>query len=148
MKRKTKFYYKDEKETMKELGLTPVAGSGSGWLNKEDGENEIYLAQLKSTDKSQITIHKEDLNKLEYHAQNSNKIPLFIVKFLQTEEVYIMVNKDDIKNFTFNENKNILHSVNDDNEIIEVKKKKISSTKEARDKFNKEMEEKWKKVKK
>ena len=148
MKRKTKFYYKDEKETMKELGLTPVVGSGSGWLDKEDGENEIYLAQLKSTDKSQITIHKEDLNKLEYHAQNSNKIPLFVVKFLQTEEVYIMINKDDIKNFTFNENKKVLYGVNDDNETTEVKKKKISSTKEARDKFNKEMEEKWKKVKK
>lgn len=149
MKRKTKFYYKDEKETMKDLGLNPVVGSGSGWLHKEDGENEKYLAQLKSTDKTQITIHKEDINKLEYHAQISNKVPLFIIKFLQTNEVYILINKEDINEFSFieNINKNILIT-EEETETYEIKKEKIKSSKKAREQFNKEMEEKWKKVKK
>ena len=48
--RKQKFWFKNEKRVMKRLGFEPVPGSCSGWVNKEDGENEFALAQLKSTD--------------------------------------------------------------------------------------------------
>ena len=50
MKRTGKFYFRNEKEVLKSLGLTPTPQSGAGWVAKEDGENEIILAQLKSTD--------------------------------------------------------------------------------------------------
>ena len=40
MKRSGKFYSKNEKETLKKLGLKPIAFSGAGWISKEDGESE------------------------------------------------------------------------------------------------------------
>ena len=72
MKRTGKFYYRNEKETLRKLGLTPVAGSGSGWIDKEDGESDIALVQLKSTDSSRYTLDMLDMKKLEYHASVSN----------------------------------------------------------------------------
>ena len=47
---KAKFWFKNEKRVMKRLGFEPVPGSGSGGVNKEDGENEFALAQLKATE--------------------------------------------------------------------------------------------------
>jgi Holliday junction resolvase len=95
-KRSTKFYRKNEIEVMLKLGLKPTKNSGAGWLEKEDGENEYILAQLKSTDKSQITIKKLDIEKLEYHAIVSHKIPVFIIQFLKTNEFYFLAKIDDI----------------------------------------------------
>ena len=43
--RKQKFWFKNEKRVMKRLGFEPVPGSGSGWVNKEDGENENLLGK-------------------------------------------------------------------------------------------------------
>ena len=37
MKRSGKFYSKNEKETLKKLGLKPIAFSGAGWIDKEAG---------------------------------------------------------------------------------------------------------------
>ena len=44
MKRSGKFYRKNEKEIMRSLGLKPVAGSGCGWLDKEDGQNDYHCS--------------------------------------------------------------------------------------------------------
>ena len=92
----TKFYRKNEAEVMLSLGLKPTKNSGAGWIEKEDGENEYILAQLKSTNKSQITIKKLDIEKLEYHAIVSHKIPVFILQFLKTNELYFLAKIDDI----------------------------------------------------
>ena len=55
--RSGKFYRKNEREVMKNLGLKPTKNSGSGWIEKEDGENETIIAQLKSTDSESIKVN-------------------------------------------------------------------------------------------
>lgn len=92
MKRQAKFYKRHEKVVMKKLGLEPVVGSGSGWINKEDGESEYFMAQLKSTDKNSFTIKREDLDKLEYHAMVAHKLPVFVNEFLTDGEIYLTIN--------------------------------------------------------
>lgn len=50
MKRSGKFYRKNEAEVMESLGLKPTKNSGSGWVEKEDGQSDEIICQLKSTD--------------------------------------------------------------------------------------------------
>ena len=52
MKRSGKFWYRNEKKTLEALGFKQIPGSGNGFAAKEDGENELALVQLKSTDSS------------------------------------------------------------------------------------------------
>lgn len=80
-KKTSKFYFKNEKELMKSLGLNPTPGSGNKII-KEDGRNDKVVAQLKSTQGSQITIQLTDLNTLLYNATISHKLPLFINQFI------------------------------------------------------------------
>ena len=49
MKRSGKFYRKNEKEVMESLGLKATYNSGSGWIEKEDGQN-IKLSDLNEKD--------------------------------------------------------------------------------------------------
>ncbi len=81
MKRQVKYWFKNEKELMRSLGMKGVAGSGNGVI-KEDGQNEHLIAQLKSTDGNQITIKQADLNTLFYNAAVAHKLPLFINQFI------------------------------------------------------------------
>ena len=91
MKRSGKFYRKNEAEVMKSLGLTPTKNSGSGWIEKEDGQSEHVICQLKSTDANSIKINKKDLDTLQYNASVSHKIPVFAIQFLQSNEVYLII---------------------------------------------------------
>jgi len=95
-KRSIKFYRKNEEEVMLKLGFNPTKNSGAGWLEKEDGQNDYLIAQLKSTDKNQIAVKKIDLDKLEYNAIVAHKIPVFIIQFLKTNELYFLAKIDDI----------------------------------------------------
>ena len=82
MKKKTsKFYFKNEKELMRSLGLNPTPGSGNKII-KEDGQSDKIIAQLKSTEGSQITIKLSDLNILLYNATVTHKLPIFINQFV------------------------------------------------------------------
>lgn len=96
MKRSGKFYYNNEKKVLKSLGLIPAPGSGSGWIIKEDGENETIMVQLKSTDASSYRLDMLDMKKLEYHAAVSHKHPLFLVQFLQHDRIYAIVDLDSL----------------------------------------------------
>lgn len=80
-KRNVKYWFKNEKELMCSLGLKGTPGSGNGII-KEDGQNEYIIAQLKSTDKSQITIKLVDVNSLFFNASVTNKLPIFINQFI------------------------------------------------------------------
>lgn len=95
-KRSGKFYRKNEAEVMKRLGFKPTKNSGSGWIEKEDGENEHCLCQLKSTDAKSISINKLDIDKLLYHASVSKKLPIFAIQFIEEDEVYLLVKPDDL----------------------------------------------------
>ena len=96
MARSGKFWYKNEREVMELLGMHQVPGSGNGWVSKEDGENENVLCQLKSTDASSIRVQKQDIDKLEYHALVSKKLPVFAIQFVMSGQVYILMKPQDV----------------------------------------------------
>lgn len=89
MSKNVKWYFKNEKRIMKKLGFTPTQGSGSGWISKEDGENDYFLAQLKSTSANSYSIKRDDLDKLEYHSNVVHKIPVFVVQFIDDGKIYL-----------------------------------------------------------
>lgn len=165
-KRTGKFYNKNEKETLLKLGLTPAPQSGAGWIVKEDGENEDFMVQLKSTDASSYRIDMLDIKKLEYHASVSNKIPMFLIQFLKQDKLYCLLEVNELLSVNTLEKLNKLYSVNllnlsklnlsnltnrrtheEENLVIEenteIQKPKIKSSKNAREKFFKEREEKY-----
>ncbi len=96
-KRTGKFYRKNEAEVMRSLGLVPTKNSGSGWIEKEDGQNEYIIAQLKSTDAESIRLVLNDIHKLEYNAAVAHKVPLFVIQFLGTGEIFILAKPLDMK---------------------------------------------------
>lgn len=91
MRRSGKEYRNNEKEVMLMLGLEPTKNSGSGWIEKEDGQSEDVLCQLKSTDAQSIKVAKYDLDTLQYNAAVSHKLPVFAVQFLGSNEVYLVL---------------------------------------------------------
>ena len=91
--KRAKFWFKNEKEVMRSLGFEPVKGSGSGWVHKEDGESDVALAQLKSTEAESYKLNYLDIKKLEYHASVAHKIPVFVIEFLN-RGTYVMLNVD------------------------------------------------------
>lgn len=156
-KRSTKFYRKNEAEVMKSIGFKPTKNSGAGWIEKEDGENDFALCQLKSTDALSISIKQNDLHILEQHAMQSHKLPIFAFQFLNTNEIWIAIKPehisllkslveneitaDDLKNNEF---------VVDNQEKQEYNKsiaeKDIKKSFKARQKYNQEKErekQKW-----
>ena len=150
--RSGKFYRKNEREVMKNLGLKPTKNSGSGWIEKEDGENETIIAQLKSTDSESIKVNLLDLKKLFYHADISHKTGIFVIQFLQENEEFIIISPEDLqkvaKGLKDNNNYNytILNKVpqNEFSYISETQTKtdKIKSgSKNARSNFYKQREE-------
>ena len=97
MKMSGKFYRKNEKEVMEQLGFMPTPNSGSGWIVKEDGQSEDMICQLKSTDASSIGIKLADIHTLQYNSQTEHKIPVFAIQFLKTNEVFLLVSPDNIQ---------------------------------------------------
>lgn len=97
MKRSGKFYRKNEKEVMEQLGFVPTPNSGSGWVVKEDGQNDNMICQLKSTDALSINIKLADIEKLQYNSSVSHKIPVFVIQFLRTNDVFLLVSPDNIE---------------------------------------------------
>lgn len=95
-KRSGKFYRKNEREVMSSLGFEPTPNSGSGWIVKEDGQNENAICQLKSTDSKSIRIDQKDIETLEYNASVSHKIPVFAIQFLNTDEVFLIIRPENL----------------------------------------------------
>lgn len=95
-KRSGKFYRKNEREVMEQLGLKPTVNSGSGWIEKEDGQNDAVICQLKSTDAQSITVKLDDIKTLQYNAQTEHKLPVFAIQFLQSNEVFVLVSPEDL----------------------------------------------------
>lgn len=95
-KRSTKWYRKNEVEVMHRLGLKPTKNSGAGWIEKEDGQSEQCICQLKSTDKQSISIKQNDIHILEQNAAIAHKLPVFALQFLNTGEVWVMIRPEDL----------------------------------------------------
>jgi hypothetical protein len=157
MRRSGKFYRTNEKEVMKSLGLQPTPNSGSGWIVKEDGQNEQIICQLKSTDAQSISISQKDIRILEDNALTTHKLPMFAIQFLNTNEVFLLVRPEHITSVgNYIETGEVI-----DNDIITggidwsstesistVNSKIIKSSEDAREQFHKERENKYKKEKK
>ena len=93
----SRFWFKNEKEVLRSLGLTPTKGSGSGQVEKEDGYNDDVLLQLKSTAARQITVHKKDVDDLVLHASVEHRAPVFAVNFIEDGSVWLMVRPQDVQ---------------------------------------------------
>lgn len=153
MKRSGKFYRKNEAEVMRSLGLNPTYNSGSGWIEKEDGQNDYIICQLKSTDAQSIKVNQKDIRILENNAMVCHKIPVFCINFLNTNENWIMVkpkdlqyvseyiNTGEIKDFDLGVD---LSNAKENNVVV---KNVIKSSGNAREEFNKERESKYIKFK-
>jgi hypothetical protein len=166
-KRSGKFYSKNEKQTLRSLGLKPAPASGAGWVVKEDGENETLMVQLKSTDALSYRITRLDMKKLEFHAEVSNKVPVFLVQFLKDDKLYAIVDVNNIDDLFYGLkgirpnssiiNNNILYNNTDlsvyssvdkstsEYPSISVNRKEIKTSKSSRDKFFLEQEKKFRK---
>jgi hypothetical protein len=96
-KRTTKFYRANEADVMSALGFIPTKNSGAGWVEKEDGQNEYLIAQLKSTDAESIRIQQKDITILEYNATVAHKIPCFVIQFLNNNDVFVMARPNDLQ---------------------------------------------------
>lgn len=68
-------------------------------IEKEDGQSEYCICQLKSTDNKSISIKQDDLHILEYNAAISHKLPVFAFQFLNTDEVWVAIKETDIEAF-------------------------------------------------
>lgn len=156
MKRSGKFYRKNEADVMRSLGLEPTPNSGSGWLVKEDGQSEYIICQLKSTDANSIKVNKKDLDVLSYNAAVAHKLPVFAIQFLQSSEVYLIVKPEMLCEAAKYIETGEYESANEfvgidlsEHETMTSKTKKvIKSSSNARERFNKENEKKFKKEKK
>lgn len=147
-KRSGKFYRQNEAEVMKALGLKPTKNSGAGWIEKEDGQNDYLIAQLKSTDAMSIRIQQKDINTLEENARVCHKVPLFVIQFLNNNDVFIMARPEDMEQVVKYINTGKCERPPE--AILECsdKPKKsdkpvIKSSKSQREKFYKEREKLW-----
>lgn len=165
LKRSGKFYRKNEAEVMESLGLKPTINSGSTWIEKEDGQSEDIICQLKSTDAQSIRIAKKDIDTLIYNSMVVHKTPIFAIQFLSTNEVFLLIRPEDISEVSksLKEAPLNLQSIQsstqflgiengpnkplkmDNEEIDSVPKRIIKSGGSTRKQLEKEREEKYKK---
>lgn len=153
MRRSFKFYRKNEAEVMHSLGMKETKNSGSGWVEKEDGQNEYLICQLKSTDAQSIKINQKDIRMLEKNALVAHKIPVFAIQFLNTGEVWLMSRPSDIFDVA-----SVLNgmAVEKPDTIVDIEDvlcprqvlepaRSIKSSKSAREQFYKENNKKYEK---
>ena len=150
MRRSGKFYRRNEREIMEQLGLKPTINSGSGWIEKEDGQSEDLICQLKSTDANSIKVDKKDLDTLNHNAVVSHKLPVFAIQFLKSNEIYL--SPDNLKDIAKYLKTGTIETGLIDLDLTEAKElkkknKTIKSSIESREEYNKEVENKFKKGK-
>lgn len=150
-KRSTKFYRKNEEEVMTALGLKPTKNSGSGWIEKEDGQNDYIICQLKSTDAQSIRVNQKDIRILERNASIAHKLPVFAIQFLNTGEVWLMAKPEDFTSISeyieTGKTEDITFSI----DLLEAEdktifvNKTIGSSSRAREQFHRQREKRFEK---
>lgn len=152
--RSFKFYRKNEEEVMESLGLKPTKNSGSGWIEKEDGQNDYVICQLKSTDAQSIKVNQKDIRTLEKNAMIEHKIPMFAIQFLNTGEVWLMLKPEDLPDaaeyiLTGSIKENRLEQLGIDLEASEdlraISHKSIKSSGSSRERFHEQQNKKYNK---
>lgn len=135
---------------MESLGLKPTLNSGSTWIEKEDGQNDYVICQLKSTDAQSIKVNQKDIRILEKNALVSHKIPVFAIQFLNTNEVWLMVKPNDLQsvNEYLETGECKIERINLIDDKPKTTRKVISSSSKAREEFANEQIKKYDKTKK
>lgn len=132
-KRSTRFYRKNEAEVMEALGLRPTKNSGAGWVEKEDGQNDHLIAQLKSTDAASIKVNLRDIEIMEANALVSHKVPVFVIQFLGTGDIFVMARPSDMEQVVEYINTGSCQRPTDGFELTEGKKPKVKQIKSSED---------------
>lgn len=151
MKRSGKWYRKNEADVMSMLGLQPTKNSGSGWIEKEDGQSDEIICQLKSTDASSIRVVKQDLDTLDHNAYVAHKLPVFAIQFLQSGEVYLVLKPEVLQDVSKYLRTGELSKVNNfdfdvtEHAPVERPKRIIRSSSSAREALVKEHEARYRK---
>jgi len=146
--RGTKFYRKNEAILMKQLGLKPTSNSGAGWIEKADGQNEHIICELKSTDAMSASVKLKDIVKLEDQAIVCGKVPAFVIQFLQSDDVFLIVRPSaikDVANYLETGEYKPPERLVEINESKTSDKVKVVSSSKARQKFWDERSERYKK---
>ena len=130
-KRTTRFYRRNEEEVMEALGLQPTKNSGAGWVEKEDGQNDYLIAQLKSTDASSIRIQLKDIEVLEANALVCHKVPMFVIQFLGTGDTFIMARPGDMQQVVSYINTGVCERPTDGFDLSQGKKPQVKSIKSS-----------------
>lgn len=130
-KRTTRFYRRNEEEVMEALGLQPTKNSGAGWVEKEDGQNDHLIAQLKSTDANSIRVQLKDIEVLEANALVAHKVPMFVIQFLGTGDIFIMARPSDMEQVVEYINTGNCQRPTDGFELTEGKKPKVTKIKSS-----------------
>lgn len=134
-KRTSKFWYDNERVKMEKLGLQSQPRSGAGPVHKEDGVNDYVLCQLKSTEGMSITVKRDDVEKLIYHADLINKVPIFVLDFLP-DTLLVAAPVNELGNLADYLNKDLYtkqhhaeeyKNISDEPEVKKKTKKKIKS---------------------
>lgn len=158
MKRSGKFYRRNESDVMQMLGLHPTKNSGSGWIEKEDGQSENVICQLKSTDAQSIKVNKKDLDTLQYNAAVSHKLPVFAIQYISSNEVYLVLKPEALSEVaeylktgeyrTGAVQEFIGIDLSEREDMLATPRRTIKSSSVARDAFNEENASKYRKERK
>ena len=152
-RRTTRWYRRNEEVIMSALGFNPTINSGAGWIEKEDGQNDYLIAQLKSTDAESIRIHKQDIRILEHNAAVAHKVPCFVIQFIDTDDVFIMARPSDLQEVSAYITTGACQLPPDEFNIVEgkdhkvINKNPVKSSSEGRNDFwesKRKEDEKWK----
>lgn len=153
MKRSGKWYRRNERDVMEMLGMEPTPNSGSGWVVKEDGQNDHVVCQLKSTDANSIRINKKDIDTLEHNAAVEHKVPVFAIQFINAGQVYLVIKPSaigDVQRYLKtgkNETQDFLGIDEMELEPVQTcRTSTIRSSSEARLQFEEDRKNKYKKV--
>lgn len=138
---------------MESLGLKPTKNSGSGWIEKEDGQNDYVICQLKSTDAQSIKVNQKDLRVLEKNAGIEHKYPVFAIQFLNTGEVWLMVRPEEltevsnyIKDGKTTRPSSIFTELIEPEEMYVQQEMKVTSSSGARERFHGMQQRKYNKT--
>lgn len=81
---------RQEKREARKFGGRARKGSGCGPNNKGDVETKVFLIECKRTDKKQIVLKKEVIDKIEQEALQHGKEPLIALE-IQDRRVYVIL---------------------------------------------------------
>lgn len=70
-----------EKRTGKAVGGKGTPGSGARWHSKGDVKTKKILFEVKSTDKSSMSVKRHWLDKIEQEAFASRRMPVLVLVF-------------------------------------------------------------------